>query len=193
MKQWNRHFSQYHTLNWLMVWLLLCCSAVFFVPTERLPEIAHTWIQDLKLLFGVGILLSASYFVSQLLLICWDLLIQTSINKQKFSSLKRMVEHLDFTEKAILREFVLQRKSVINLPINEPAVKNLLDAGVLNFAYGQPLNDDLGQIKALMISLEARPLITYKSLGLSSGKMSEEQVEMIMNSRPKYISKTSSR
>lgn len=75
-----------------------------------------------------------------------------------------MIECLDFTEKAILREFVIQRKSVINLPLTEPAVKNLLDAGVLDFAYGQPLNDDLSQIKALMIAL-ARPLLTYKALG----------------------------
>ena len=104
-----------------------------------------------------------------------------------------MIECLDFTEQAILREFVIQRKSVINLPLTEPAVKNLLDAGVLDFAYGQPLNDDLSQIKALMIALEARPLLTYKALGLSNGKMSEEQVEIIMNARPKYVSKNSMR
>ena len=72
--------------------------------------------------------------------------------------------------KSDLREFVIQRKSVINLPLTEPAVKNLLDAGVLDFVYGQPLNDDLSQIKALMIALEARPLLTYKALGLSNGK-----------------------
>lgn len=193
MKQWNKHFSQYHTLNWLMMWMLLCSCAILFFPTIHLPEIARAWLNDLYIIFGLGVLVSASYFVSQLILVCWDYLLQSLLNKKKYSSLQKMIDHLDFTEKAILREFVLQRKSVINLPINEPAVKNLLDAGVLCFAYGQPLNDDLGQIKALMIALDARPLITYKSLGLSSGKMSEEQVEMIMNARPKYISKSSSR
>ena len=44
-----------------------------------------------------------------------------------------------------------------------------------------------------MISLEARPLLTYKALGLSNGKMSEEQLDMIMNARPKYVSKNSLR
>jgi len=44
-------------------------------------------------------------------------------------------------------------------------------------------------IKALMIALPARPLITYKALGLSKGKMSEEQIEQIMSARPKFAGK----
>ena len=28
MKRWIQHFYQLNRLNWLMVWLLLCCSAV---------------------------------------------------------------------------------------------------------------------------------------------------------------------
>ncbi len=91
----------------------------------------------------------------------------------------------------MLREFVLQRKSVINLPITEPAVKNLMDAGVLTYAYGKPVREkeDENQIRALMIALPARPLLTYKVLGLSRGKMSDEQVEQIMNARPKFAQK----
>jgi hypothetical protein len=75
------------------------------------------------------------------------------------------------------------------LPVTEPAVKNLLDAGVLTYAYGQPFSEDDIMIKALMIALPARPLITYKALGLSKGKMSEEQIEQIMSARPKFASK----
>jgi hypothetical protein len=103
-----------------------------------------------------------------------------------------MIGFLDFNEKAVLREFVLQRKSVINLPITEPAVKNLMDAGVLTYAYGKPAREkeDENQIRALMIALPARPLLTYKVLGLSRGKMSDEQVEQIMNARPKFAQKS---
>ena len=175
-----------------MMWLLLCCSALLLFPMERLPGI-NEWLVQLKAFINLGVLVACSYFASQLLLILWDHLLIHWNERQKQKNLQRMIEHLDFTEKAILREFVIQRKSVINLPLTEPAVKNLLDAGVLDFAYGQPLNDDLSQIKALMISLEARPLLTYKALGLSNGKMSEEQLDMIMNARPKYVSKNSLR
>lgn len=43
-----------------------------------------------------------------------------------------------------------------------------------------------------MIALPARPLLTYKVLGLSRGKMSDEQVEQIMNQtqvRPEGVSR----
>ncbi len=192
MRRWNRHFSQYHTLNWLMIWIILSCSALLLFPIERLPGV-NEWLIQFKIFFNLGLLVACSYFASQLLLIIWDHFLIHWNERQKQQNLQRMIEHLDFTEKAILREFVIQRKSVINLPLTEPAVKNLLDAGVLDFAYGQPLNDDLSQIKALMISLEARPLLTYKALGLSNGKMSEEQLEIIMNARPKYVSKNTLR
>ena len=36
MKYWNRHFSQYHTLNWMLVWVLMCCCAVLLFPMDRL-------------------------------------------------------------------------------------------------------------------------------------------------------------
>ena len=104
-----------------------------------------------------------------------------------------MIRCMDFSERAILREFVLQRKSVIKLPVTEPAVKNLLDAGVLTYAYGQPFHEDDTQIKALMIAMSARPLITYRVLGLSRSKMSEEQIEQIMSARPRFASKGSGR
>ncbi|MGL5337681.1 MAG: superinfection exclusion B family protein, partial [Aeromonas veronii] len=28
MKRWIQHFYQLNRLNWLMVWLLLCCSII---------------------------------------------------------------------------------------------------------------------------------------------------------------------
>ena len=94
-----------------------------------------------------------------------------------------MVSCLDFSERAVLREFVLQRKSVINLPIAEPTVKNLLNSGIL--AVAEDIIDVQGKTP-LMINLEARPLITYRAVGLSRAKMSEEQIEQILSARPKY-------
>ena len=47
--------------------------------------------------------------------------------------------------------------------------------------------------KALMIALPAPPLNTYKVLGLSKGKMSEEQMGQIISARPKFASKSASR
>ncbi|MCE9953653.1 superinfection exclusion B family protein [Aeromonas allosaccharophila] len=191
MKRWIQHFYQLNRLNWLMVWLLLCCSIILLFPAGLMKGAVSQWAADHAAWLGVGMLIAISYFCSQGFLIAWEWACEEWQARRQQDQLAQMIGFLDFNEKAVLREFVLQRKSVINLPITEPAVKNLMDTGVLTYAYGKPTRekDDENQIRALMIALPARPLLTYKVLGLSRGKMSDEQVEQIMNARPKFAQK----
>ncbi|KAB0674941.1 superinfection exclusion B family protein [Aeromonas veronii] len=191
MKRWIQHFYQLNRLNWLMVWLLLCCSIILLFPAGLMKGAVSQWAADHAAWLGIGMLIAISYFCSQGFLIAWEWACEEWQARRQQDQLAQMIGFLDFNEKAVLREFVLQRKSVINLPITEPAVKNLMDAGVLTYAYGKPTRekDDENQIRALMIALPARPLLTYKVLGLSRGKMSDEQVEQIMNARPKFAQK----
>lgn len=191
MKRWIQHFYQLNRLNWLMVWLLLCCSIILLFPAGLMKGAVSQWATAHAAWLGVGMLIAISYFCSQGFLIAWEWACDEWQSRRQQDQLAQMIGFLDFNEKAVLREFVLQRKSVINLPITEPAVKNLMDAGVLTYAYGKPAREkeDENQIRALMIALPARPLLTYKVLGLSRGKMSDEQVEQIMNARPKFAQK----
>ena len=192
MKRWIQHFYQLNRLNWLMVWLLLCCSIILLFPAGLMKGAVSQWATVHAAWLGVGMLIAISYFCSQGFLIAWEWACEEWQSRRQQDQLAQMRGFLDFNEKAVLREFVLQRKSVINLPITEPAVKNLMDAGVLTYAYGKPVREkeDENQIRALMIALPARPLLTYKVLGLSRGKMSDEQVEQIMNARPKFAQKS---
>ena len=192
MKRWIQHFYQLNRLNWLMVWLLLCCSIILLFPAGLMKGAVSQWATAHAAWLGVGMLIAISYFCSQGFLIAWEWACDEWQSRRQQDQLAQMIGFLDFNEKAVLREFVLQRKSVINLPITEPAVKNLMDAGVLTYAYGKPAREkeDENQIRALMIALPARPLVTYKVLGLSRGKMSDEQVEQIMNARPKFAQKS---
>ena len=192
MKRWIQHFYQLNRLNWLMVWLLLCCSIILLFPAGLMKGAVSQWAMAHAAWLGVGMLIAISYFCSQGFLIAWEWACDEWQSRRQQDQLAQMIGFLDFNEKAVLREFVLQRKSVINLPITEPAVKNLMDAGVLTYAYGKPTREkeDENQIRALMIALPARPLLTYKVLGLSRGKMSDEQVEQIMNARPKFAQKS---
>ncbi len=192
MKRWIQHFYQLNRLNWLMVWLQLCCSIILLFPAGLMKRAVSQWATVHAAWLGVGMLIAISYFCSQGFLIAWEWACEEWQSRRQQDQLAQMIGFLDFNEKAVLREFVLQRKSVINLPITEPAVKNLMDAGVLTYAYGKPVREkeDENQIRALMIALPARPLLTYKVLGLSRGKMSDEQVEQIMNARPKFAQKS---
>ena len=60
-----------------------------------------------------------------------------------------------------------------------------MDAGVLTYAYGKPVRRRRTRTRSAppMIALPAAPL-TYQGAGAVAGKMSDEQVEQIMNARP---------
>ena len=93
------------------------------------------------------------------------------------------VLHKRFHERALLREFVLQRKSVLNLPEAEPSVRSLLDSNVLQIV-GEHEEDTTRA--PMIITKQARPFITYRAIGLTRSKMNDQMLEQIMNARPDF-------
>jgi hypothetical protein len=180
---------QVSPLNWLMCWLLLSCLMISLLPDRLFAGGFGTWLANYRLLFVLGLILSATYFLSLGAIMLFQHVFYRKQRLVRQKLLRELLEYLDASEKAVLREFVIQRKSVIKLPVTEPAVKNLLEQGILTYAYGEPSEPGLQAIKPLMITLEARPLLTFKVLGLNPASMSEEQKSMILNNRPKYAYK----
>lgn len=186
-------FGKFAILNWIMVWLIILTGMLMVLPGEMVGTNVSKWILDRNVFWVTGLIIGISYFISHAIIIICSVVFSNVATKSMAERMHSMVACLDFTEKAVLREFVIQRKSVINLPTTEPAVKNLLSSGILTYAYGKPCSGDDSIIKALMISLEARQYITYKVLGLNKTGMSEEQVEQILSERPKFVAKSLSR
>ncbi|WMC10961.1 superinfection exclusion B family protein [Oceanimonas pelagia] len=180
---------QVSTLNWFMCWLMLSCLMITLLPERLFSGPFGAWLGEYRLLFVLAMVLSATYFLSigALLLFQHVFYRKQRLTRQKL--LKELLEYLDASEKAVLREFVIQRRSVIKLPVNEPSVKNLLEQGILTYAYGEPGEHSLQAIKPLMITLEARPLLTFRVLGLNPSNMTEEQKSQILNTRPRYAYK----
>ena len=148
---------------------------------------------DYALVYSVywwaGLIISVSYFLSQAVIVLFNIAVDFLTRHVTSVKMTDMIRCLDFTERAVLREFVIQRRSVINLPVTEPSVRNLMNAGILTYAYGTPSQADESVIKGMMISLEARPYITYRVLGLSRTHMSEEDVAQIMSERPRFAAR----
>lgn len=186
-------FGKFALLNWVMLWFILINGMIVMLPSNIVGENLSQWISSHNYIWYSSLVIGISYFLSHGIIIFCTIMFEEATTKSKSTHLQTMVSCLDFTEKAVLREFVLQRRSVINLPVTEPAVRNLLSAGILTYAYGTPISSDDTVIKALMISLDARPFITYKILGLSKVGMSEEQIEQILSERPKFAAKSLSR
>lgn len=114
MKYWNTHFSQFQAFNWLMVWLLLCSSAILVFPAEKLGPAAAGWLHACSLYLWLGILVSGSYFLSQLILIAIDLTRAIYQEHQQRDKLQQMIRCLDFSERAVLRSLSCNARASSN-------------------------------------------------------------------------------
>ena len=174
--------SATHTLNIIMLWLFIVTAALLFLPWAKVSADIAARVAGSRLFLYFALLFEVSNFISQLLICVVSNLIARKTEQRRIQRLEESVDRLDFSERALLREFVLQRKSVLNLPLEEPTVRGLIDTGIMTVIGYE---DENGKTP-VMISRQARPLISYKVLGLSKCGMSEEQISKIMDERPAY-------
>lgn len=179
----NTHFASNKILNTIILSLFFITLSLLLIPFDLFaPELAlkiHTYNE----LLYIALIVEISNFLAIFIMNCVYSAKAKKITKKINQYLESQVQSLDFAERALLREFVLQRKSVLTLPAEEPTVKSLLQSKILVPAYDCANDDDKISV---MISKRARPFITYRSIGLTKGKMTEEMIEQIMQARPLF-------
>ncbi len=187
MKQIITQFSMNVQFSLLMAWVLLSGIFMLILPSGLAETLNIQELQaQLSPYLTVASIISCAYFIAKALLYTHFKLTHKTEQQEQHKRMTDMIKRLDFEEKAVLREYIIQRKNVLSLPLNEPAVANLLDAGVLVPALStQEINGERRIVK-LSINLAARPLLTHKLLGLPQGKMTEEEVELLKSARPEY-------
>lgn len=176
-------FAANKTLNIVMLWLLCITGALLLLPLEQVsPELAVK-VEENKTYLYLAVIIEVSNFISQAVISLIGALLNRRGIKQEREYMQHTVDSMDFAERALLREFVLQRKAILYLPDNEPTVQSLIDSGILS-VVGE--SDESGYRSPVAITKTARPFITYKAIGLTRGKMDDEQLEQIMNARPEF-------
>ena len=164
-------------LNGVMLWVLVLSACLLLVPFESINLSLAGYISDMHSIIWLAFILSLSFFISRGILELIGMVSRKFYTKIRNEQLFKSVTCLDFSEKALLREFIL------NLPVNEPCVNQLLTSGILTI----PKDANITAGKApMMIALEARPFITYKAVGLTRSKMSEDQISQLMDARPRF-------
>lgn len=175
-------FASYWSLTTFMVWLFSMTVLLLVLPFEFVsPDLAASIDSHRQFLY-LALIVEISNFIAIGVLRVYNSVRSKKYAKYVEESVNTAVERLDFAERALLREFVLQRKSVLNLPLSEPTVSSLLDSHILVQTSGEDGSGRAG----ICISKVARPLITYKVIGLSRTKMSEQMLDQIMSARPAF-------
>jgi len=169
-----------------MVWCITGCLAILLLPSRLFTETGfQLWWQANTPYVVLVMLFAAANLLSPLLMQCWDTLEQRLGLSLSAARFRRLVPYLDANENAVLREFILQRKTALLLPIDDPAVNNLLHTGFLQASDPVVI---LGAHKEqrLSVSLAARPYLTRKVLNLPTRKLTEHELEWLRSSRSKF-------
>jgi len=154
-----------------------------------------TWLSSLQLdgfkneygvFIGITFLASSGLTLTNIVIYVFRLIRGEYQKMQWKAGLTHKLETLDHSEQAILREFYIQGKYTIEIPVNNPSVVGLMNKGIVVLAgkYGE--HSLSGMLFPCAIIEDARNRLTNKILGLPDGTPSEEDMNRIKESRPAF-------
>ncbi|WP_221076062.1 super-infection exclusion protein B [Agarivorans aestuarii] len=180
----GRLIARWGILDIFMAWVLTASGMLLLIPKQWLPEAGLN--AQLSMVLTISCVAGLAYFLSRGLLLLLTSITGAVHHRRELQRLASMISCLDHSERAILREFIITRRSVLSLPLKEPAVANLMENGVLKPMNEQHVHEQRSNVD-MMINLAARPLLSYKALGLPVGKLNEEQIEHLKSIRPRFL------
>ncbi len=178
----NERNSSFFILNIVMVWLSIATLALLFIPWERFSADLSARIEPCRGFLYLALIFELSNFIAQAIIGIFSSMRRSKIQRMSQKKMELSVGNMDFSERALIREFVLQRKSELRVPLSQPTVRGLIGSRILEQV--SPAGDD-GKA-SVAISRQARPFITYRAIGISAGKLTEDQINQLMSERPEY-------
>lgn len=138
---------------------------------------------------GVIFLFSASLVIINFVIwISTTLSTKIRIKKLKNEFSKRLKE-LDFYEQAVLREFYINGKNSLKMPIDDAVVSGLLNKKIL--VYNQQFSGNIigsGFDFVLSINTLAKKYLTMEDINLSYEK-TDENHNFLRNNRPNWVNR----
>jgi len=184
-----------HYLFHGMLWLAIASALVLFVPTNIGAVLKLNYVIDNYAHFiGMFFIVSSSYLLIDIVTTGLKQLRANNLETQQKQHIENRIKTLVTGERAVLREFFLQRKTSLWLPNDESDVKSLVSSGILipiDF-YSQARQDEQGNHEIeLMISHNARPYLSKQRLNLPQGKPSYDDIHYLKTARPTYLASVS--
>ncbi|HAH70295.1 MAG TPA: hypothetical protein DCL74_00635, partial [Succinivibrionaceae bacterium] len=109
-------------LNIMMIWITCATVAVLTVPFDVFSKELAARVDASRDYLYLALIFELSNFIAQALIKMWNTGRQKKLKKLSDAATLDSVQNMDFSERALLREFVLQRRSELRLPSNEPTV-----------------------------------------------------------------------
>ncbi len=183
-----KFFSPKKVMFRIMLWLMVCCAVLLAIPEHVLTLLAlDKFVPEHAHFIGLGLIVSVAYFLTQLLNIGLDESIRHLTDKRVTETIEAKIQLLDRAERALLREFFLQGATILTLPQNEPAVKSLLNACILECLGNERHYAIQGSTAEYKIAMKARMYLNRGVLRLPAGEPSQEEMQHLIKARPQFI------
>lgn len=177
--------------------IALLTFLVTYLP-ERFLESLNllSFKEDYGSYFGLAFLVSLAVLSVEFIVWVFFLFRRAAIKRSVARSVRDRLRDLDQSEKAVLREFIIASSRTIKLPIEQPAVSSLINAGVLEQAAVIGSRTMVGSVFSLTLSDEANKELSLDFLDLeglylniSGGglRIKEEGWKWVMENRPSFM------
>jgi hypothetical protein len=139
-------------------------------------------------LVGIGFAVSLALLVANALMWGWEWLQEAWKDRARERAMRSSIGTLDEHEKQVLREFYIQNKNTILLPIENPTVAGLLRKEIICIVGegGQNISG-VGTPFPVGLSPLALTLINPQSVGISLDKLAGTQSGAITWPRPSFL------
>lgn len=190
MNRWHfplNLFKQATTLHKLVLWLLVTSLALLMLPLRMAQSLfLQQWIEQHAASIGLVAMTCVGYLLSLGIRLGLSKMLEERQQGTMKQRIREKIGALDHGERAVLREFILQGKSSIRMPIHHHSVADLLDHGILAQAGASEEYAIEGTVAPVKIAALARRHITRKVLRLPEEQLTEQQREHLLASRPEF-------
>ncbi len=168
--------------------------SVIWVTTSILLFAPLSWLTKLYIVqfnteygkyLGIIFILSTGFLVISIVSYFIKILNRKKFESRMEAKIDKAVEQLDFHEKALLREFFIQGKNTLQLPIDNDTISGLSNKGIIYQVSNYGFTYYHGAYWAYSITEYAKGLLTPSMLGLTQNPTEEEKMT-IFNNRPQW-------
>lgn len=187
MHELKLYFQNYKQINIATTWLLLAAALVLLLPSTALSISGlEQWVTEYRGYISIVVISGIAYFIALLLVQAGQSVIEKKSDTETMNKIHKMVKVMNTSEQAVVREFIIQKKDIISLPLEAAAVANLIDNCILVPALNSQEIIGSGSKIKLCINIKARALLDHKALGFPEGKMTEQQAQALKAARPAF-------
>lgn len=173
----------------IVVWV--SSGLILFVPEQFLTKLKlEGFLQDYGKFIGISFILSSAFTIIALWTYFSRLIKRQTLSKKIKNSIIDDIQNLNFHEQALLREFFINGKNTLQLPIDNDTVVGLTNKQIIYSASNTGFVYIHGAYFPYTISEFAQKYLTNELLDLPRNP-TEDQIRQIKQNRPDWAKEKS--